>query len=182
MFYPQIMRFFGRLFIIFSMLFLTFGTLYLNGYRYYSNRHVIAGIYRLITKENTYRYGDWVFFCPPDNLSMELALQRDYVATGVCPGGFAPVVQQIVATPGDYISLKGIVRVNGNELPQALVLDKDEHNNALPHLSPLILHQNQFFTLDSVQMTNCFDSRYYGPVTSENILASVHLIWIWKDK
>ncbi len=127
------MRFFGRLFIIFSMLFLTFGTLYLNGYRYYSNRHVIAGIYRLITKENTYRYGDWVFFCPPDNLSMELALQRDYVAHWCLPGWFC---SRSSANSGNtrrlYLAKGHSFELTVNELPQALVLDKDEHNNALP--------------------------------------------------
>ncbi|MDG2642523.1 conjugative transfer signal peptidase TraF [Vibrio parahaemolyticus] len=172
------LRFFIRLFVSSSVLILGASSLYLSGYRYYNDPSIPTGIYQISVKNTPYVRGDWVLFCPPNNLSMKLAVERGYTAEGVCPGDFTPEIKQIIATPGDYISLEGIVRVNGHELQQALVLDEDEHHHALPHLTPFVLQQGDFFMISNHLPAGSFDSRYYGPVSSKNILAWVSPVWV----
>ncbi|WP_031410780.1 conjugative transfer signal peptidase TraF [Vibrio parahaemolyticus] len=173
------LRFIIRLFVGSSVLILGASSLYLSGYRYYNAPSIPTGIYQISVKNTPYVHEDWVLFCPPNNLSMKLAVERGYTAEGICPGNFTPVIKQIIATPGDYISLEGIVRVNGHELQQALVLDEDEHHHALPHRAPFVLQQGEFFMMSNHLPASSFDSRYYGPVPSKNILAWVSPVWVW---
>ena len=42
---------------------------------------------------------------PPDSGAAQLAVERGYLPTGQCPGGFAPLLKQIVAIPGDTVTL-----------------------------------------------------------------------------
>lgn len=166
--------------ITISTLFITAGGLYLIGYRYNHDKHASIRVYRILERKDSYYRGDWVLYCPPNNSSMKLAIKRGYVSTGICPGGFSPAIQQIVAIDGDYVSLEGLVRVNGYKISQALVLNEDEHHETLPHFSSFILQQGEYFMIRDLP-TNSFDSRYCGPVSFENILALVDIVWKKND-
>ncbi|WP_273693097.1 S26 family signal peptidase [Vibrio parahaemolyticus] len=47
-----------------------------------------------------------------------MALERNYIKMGLCPGGFTPVIKKIMAMEGDRVSFEDqVVHINGLEVP-----------------------------------------------------------------
>ena len=75
----------------------------LAGYRINLTPSMPLGIWKVTT---AIQRGSYVAACmPQDTEAAKLAMQRNYLPAGRCPGGFAPLLKQIEALPGDTVTL-----------------------------------------------------------------------------
>lgn len=115
------------------------------------------------------RNGDLVVFCP--DMTHE---QFPFIAKGHCPTGIAPLLKHVAGLPGDTVTETDEgVAVNG----KAMALSKSKAYSMAYHL-PLprwrgthTLQQNEIWVYGAGDPADSFDSRYFGPVQAESILA-----------
>ncbi len=128
-------------------------------------------------KESTaIKRGSYVAACMPvDTEAARLALQREYVPAGWCSGGFAPLLKQIVALPGDTVTLTNeAVLINEACLPNSRTLSSDSSGRPLPSFprGTYRVPQGEYW-LFAVDLQQSFDSRYFGPVPESSIVSSL---------
>ncbi len=154
--------------------------LYTKGYRYNASYSYPTGLYRITETHSDYQRGELVLFCPPDNEAIQMALERDYIKMGLCPGGSTPVIKKIMAMEGDRISFENhIVHINGGEVPLATVLSEDSQGRPMPQLAPFTLQENELFMMSDHRPLDSFDSRYYGSVPRYQLLGHIEPVWVW---
>ncbi|RAX56453.1 hypothetical protein CCZ01_09455 [Helicobacter monodelphidis] len=137
------------------------------------------GIYKL-QKENSYNKGDIIVFCPDEREPFRIARERLYFGDyGRCKESI-PLIKRIIATQGDTITLKqeGVI-LNQHLLPHTQTKEKDSQGRELKQASfnNFKLGQNDFFVLND--HSNSFDSRYFGVIHKEMIVAKAKLIIGW---
>lgn len=86
-----------------------------------------------------------------------------------------PILKQVAAGPGDVVCTRGnVLSINGRR--RAPVLAQDPRGRPLPHWDGCrALGPGEFFVF-SDRIPNSFDSRYYGPVASAQILGVFALL------
>lgn len=91
-------------------------------------------------------------------------------------------VKRIVALPGDKVSMhKGDVWVNGvNSKTYIPITEKALVHGRVPKAAnSLLLEQNEFFVMGD-NRDNSVDSRYFGPIKSEDVVGKALLVyWSW---
>jgi len=116
------------------------------------------------------RYG-FVNACLPAALA-KYGRARGYLEDGVCPGHTAAVMKMVIAVPGDRVSVgKGGISVNGRLLADSLPSVKDHWGRPLRLDVPIgdsIVAQNEYWLLGL--NLRSWDSRYYGPISSNGFL------------
>ena len=134
------------------------------------------GLYRLqpVTADSRIVRGERAEFCPPETVTPQAF---PFYMKGDCPGGGMPMFKQIVGLPGDRIAVTPqAVAVNGKALA---------HSGQLPgspsfpgvHLpyqhGSVTLGPDQFWVYGSgarpALAAQSFDSRYWGPITRQDI-------------
>lgn len=101
-------------------------------------------------------------------------------------GGGRPYAQenllkQVAAVAGDRVSVGPTgVRVNGQLLANSVPLRADREGASLScaALDNHVLGPNELFTM-STYNPRSFDSRYFGPVRQEHVIAVVTPVWTW---
>lgn len=80
------------------------------------------------------------------------------------------LLKKIVAIGNDYVCSNGtFVKVQNMFY---LVEKKDSQNREIPHINICrVLGKNEIYLINDVK--NSFDSRYYGPIDSKNVIAKV---------
>lgn len=143
------------------------------------------GIYRL-THEPLIR-GALVRFCLPTT-EAQLGYERGYISKTPwysflrqCPSGFEPLLKPIVAVAGDMVTLTPYgVWVNGQHVSMSFSQDQDSHGRPLPHWQHgnTTLVRGEFWALSTL-VPNSWDSRYFGPIHTEQVLgtATPWLVW-----
>lgn len=123
------------------------------------------GFYQQVITTHINR-GDLVSICLPDQLA-KLALQSGYLRVGNCPSGVVPMLKQVIAVPGDTISLNNY-SVTVNQIRYVAPFNVIDHNNR-----PI----QKFITNGTYQLSHSYwvygthdhikswDSRYYGAVS-----------------
>lgn len=118
--------------------------------------------------------GDLVSICLTDQLA-KVALQSGYLKVGNCPSGVVPMLKQVIAIPGDTISLNNY-SVTVNQTRYVAPFNVVDHNN-----KPI----QKFITNGTYQLSDSYwvygandplkswDSRYYGAV-SKAIITGVY--------
>jgi conjugative transfer signal peptidase TraF len=119
------------------------------------------------------RRGELAVIKPPP--AVELML----VASGILPPS-VPLVKQITAVGGDEVCRSkepvGNIAINGKVIAE--VLDTDREGRPLPSWDGCIqLVDGEFFLLQPHPYS--FDSRYFGPVLSCDILGVARPLWTW---
>jgi conjugative transfer signal peptidase TraF len=127
---------------------------------------VPVGLY--VRASGTIRRGDIALVRTPDAAVM-LAAERGYLPVGV------PLVKHVAAVADDDVCvLKLAVSVNGN--PVANQLKADHAGRTLPRWNGCRrLNQGEYFLL--ADTPDSFDSRYFGPVPSVNIIGRLVPLW-----
>jgi conjugative transfer signal peptidase TraF len=110
---------------------------------------------------------------PPPMLAASMA------ARGILPAG-VPLVKQVTALGGDEVCRSrepiGTLAVNGKVVAE--VQDNDREGRPLPAWEGCIrLVEGQFVLLQP--HPHSFDSRYFGPVSSCDILGVARPVWTW---
>lgn len=100
-------------------------------------------------------------------------------ARGMLPAG-VPLVKQVAAIGGDEVCRSkepiGTLAVNGKVVAE--VQDQDREGRPLPAWEGCIrLFEGQYFLLQPHPLS--FDSRYFGPVSSCDILGVARPVWTW---
>lgn len=152
---------------------------YLYGYRFNTGISYPSGLYQLTRSTAAYHKGELVLFCPPDNTTLQLALQRDYIKPGTCQGGFTPVIKKVAAMAGDTVTFDSVVRINAQQVPSAVVMATDSRGRTLPHPLPVTLSDGQYLMMSDHRPVISFDSRYYGPVPAAKMIGHIHPVQTW---
>lgn len=117
--------------------------------------------------------GMLVLACLPDEVA-KLAYERNYIASGKCKGGYAPVGKYIQAIPGDEVRFtsEGIF-VNGSLLENSKPYAMDGEGRSMPvMLQDMVLPKDELVLLNNY--AGSFDSRYYGPIPSRYVVGTLN--------
>jgi len=127
---------------------------------------VPVGLY--VRASGTIKRGDFALVRTPDAAAM-LAAERGYLPVGV------PLVKHIAAVAGDDVCVLNLaVSVNGKTV--AHQLSADRAGRSLPRWNGCRrLNQGEYLLL--ADAPDSFDSRYFGPVPSANIIGRLVPLW-----
>jgi conjugative transfer signal peptidase TraF len=134
------------------------------------------GIYRVIHK--SLARGELVEACLPSTIST-YGMARGYLNSGNCPNGAEPVIKVVGAMAGDRVDLSlENIRVNGTTLPQSATRLRDSRGREVRTLRPggYETEVDQVW-LFGVHDPRSWDSRYFGPIPSQDIIGAVEPIF-----
>lgn len=103
-----------------------------------------------------------------------------YVHPGSCDNGLMPLLKTVAAVPGDVVTIApNIVSVNGIGLPGSAALDVDGAGRPLTAYPAGVyeVRPGSVFLLSTYSSAS-FDSRYFGPVSSNTIVAVGRPLWV----
>lgn len=126
------------------------------------------GLWRIVPLEGPVEVGDLVFICPPDSPAMQTAWSRGYLRSGLCEGGFAPLIKTVIAGPGQYVAVAQGVRVDGRPVNSSLVRALDGKGRPLSPYAGGTVPPGMVFLHSNFSAS--FDSRYSGPLPAAGIL------------
>jgi len=130
------------------------------------------GIWRVVALDRAATVGDIVFICPPANAAMRRARQRGYLRSGLCPGGFAPLIKAVIATEGQRVEIGSAVRVDGVILTNSAVSKRDGKGRPLAAFRGGIVPAGSVFLYSG--FVGSYDSRYFGPLPVSGVLGLAH--------
>ena len=141
----------------------------LAGYRVNLTPSEPLGIWHIQPLRRPAAVGDIVIICPPLSATMQIARQRGYLRSGLCRGGYAPLIKTIVATAGQHIHIDGSVTIDGVVLPHSALSPEDGQGRPIMvAISDSKVGRGEVFLHSS--FPGSFDSRYFGPVPASGIL------------
>jgi len=117
--------------------------------------------------------GALVLICLPEKIA-RAGRQRRYLPLGDCPEGVSPIVKQIVAIAGDEIELQEeFLAVKGIVVARTGLRSTDSLGRPLDHaqLGRRLVADGEVWVLGS-ERSRSWDSRYFGAVPVESIVAS----------
>ena len=142
----------------------------LTGLRYNSTPSVPLGLYREVDRPAG--RGVLVFFCL-DERGARFARGRGYVSPGRdCPGGTVPLLKPVAAIPGDRVVVapRGVT-VNGRPVLNSAPRPRDSAGRPLAAATGGVVPRGSVWIL-SDHTPASYDSRYFGAVPVDQILAS----------
>lgn len=119
-------------------------------------------------------------FCPEGDYAKQSA-ERGYRTPGfTCPDGAVPLLKPIVAKPGDHVEVSSDgIAVNGNLLPQTRAVPVDWAGRGLsPYPEGTYSVQPGTVWVASTYHRGSFDSRYMGPIRTDQIRAHLRPLWL----
>jgi conjugative transfer signal peptidase TraF len=148
------------------------------GFRVNTSPSMPLGLwYEHASARHVYVAGDIVEVCPP------MALwQRYYLRPGQCPSSARePILKIIAASPGDVVDVSpnGMV-VNGVKLANTSPLSRDGVGRPLAPYPPgtyTVLPGTVWLV---APRWDSYDSRYFGPVSIEDIQGLAEPVWLQK--
>lgn len=151
------------------------------GLRWNESTSYPKGLYQL-TSSNNYQRGALILFCPPDNPTLQMALERQYLRFGLCKGGFEPVIKRIVGIGGERVTFTDVISINQQQLPNTHRLQHDGFNRPLPQLDNFTLPDKTFFVISDHKPASSFDSRYYGAIPRGNVIGRIKPLFLLDGK
>ncbi len=127
------------------------------------------GLYKVSDPQNLKR-GDDVIVCLPLSIG-ELGLNHGYLDPGKCTGGYSPVIKELIAIPGDAVTLTPTqIIVNGQAYVAPLQSTDHEGNPlaAIPRGEDQ--HTASFWLYGAGNPADSWDSRYWGGVSQNDII------------
>jgi conjugative transfer signal peptidase TraF len=140
------------------------------GYRVNMTASMPLGLWRVTPAPPQITRGMIVVYCLEDRPTAEMALQRGYISPGRCPSGTEPLFKPVVAIPGDVVTVTPSgISVNGSLLTSSSPLTADPAGRPLAGaLGEFQVSPGEVWVLSHYSMLS-FDSRYSGPVRTDNI-------------
>jgi conjugative transfer signal peptidase TraF len=128
------------------------------------------GLWRADAADQTIRRGDVVLVCLPQEVS-KLARERGYIGSGDCDGT-AVLLKRVGAVSGDEVEVSPDgLSINGALIPNTSPVSSDPSGRAMPelHLGRQQVRPGTIWIVGRDRLS--FDSRYFGPVPVDNVLA-----------
>lgn len=152
---------------------------YALGFRLNTTHSIPIGVYRVSGKEAI--KGDYVIFCPPVRGDFTDALERGYIVSGFCEGGYGNMMKELAGVAGDSVEIsRNGVSVNGVLLPHSKPLEKDGLGRILtPHYIFKRHLRNGEVLLMTNRLDNSFDARYFGILNINQLDAVIVPVWVW---
>jgi conjugative transfer signal peptidase TraF len=135
------------------------------------------GVWRIVTLRRHPAVGDLVFICPPDIEAMRAAQSRGYLRSGLCPGGFAPLIKTVIATAGQSVEIGSHLRVNGVLVASSAIAKADGKGRPLSPFAGGTVPADTVFLHSS--FVGSYDSRYFGPLPVSGILGLAQEVLIY---
>ncbi|MFO3020318.1 conjugative transfer signal peptidase TraF [Legionella pneumophila serogroup 1] len=148
------------------------------GFRVNTTDSIPFGLYRITNIKNI--KNSYVIFCPDDRPAFKKGLDRGYIESGLCPGGYGYLMKKVVATNGDQISITSDgVFVNRQLIPFSKPILIDGRKRPLPQWRTIDyqIKEDELITMTS-QSEWSFDSRYYGPIRIGQVKGVIKPIWV----
>lgn len=173
------MKFFKYFSIILISIVVIGGICLVAGIRINTSKSIPLGIYR--SSERPVEKGDFVLFCPPPDPVFDMAKERGYITSGLCPGGYGYMMKDVVGVSNDIVAVNhdGVL-VNGILLPESKPLQADPAGRPLPHF------EAEFYTLGKSEVllmsdvcSLSFDGRYFGPINRLQIKTVILPVFTW---
>lgn len=135
------------------------------------------GLWRILQLDRPIQVGDLVFVCPPMSDVMLEARTRGYLRHGLCAGGLAPLIKTVAATSGQRIEVDDLVSIDGRSLPRSRLMQRDgQGRRMLPYGGGIIPPGAIYLHSD---FPGSFDSRYFGPLSTENVVGLAEEVWTY---
>ena len=149
------------------------------GLRFNLTSSLPIGVYRVTNDAPTLARGAIVLYCLPPSIA-RFAHDRGYVPKGgVCAEGLVPIGKIAAALPGDTVGVAADgITVNGRPQLHSRSLQADMMGRQLPRLvgGSYVVRRGYIWLLAPADRS--FDSRYWGPLRVENVLARVYPLWV----
>ncbi|AJD52977.1 signal peptidase I/conjugative transfer signal peptidase TraF,TIGR02771 [Thalassospira xiamenensis M-5 = DSM 17429] len=127
-----------------------------------------VGLYRMVS--GAPQKGDFVLVRPPKPVSA-LASSRHYIPANV------PLVKRIAAIAGDHVCVaRRVILINGHAV--ARQLERDSFGRKMRLWQGCRLLQDGEYFLLMAEVPASFDSRYFGPVRSKNLIGRLVPLWV----
>ena len=165
-------------FMMLSLIIATIG-LYFMGARINTSNSIAEGLYW--TSSKPVAKGEYVIFCPPKRKIFDEAMQRGYIGSSFCPGGYGYMMKLVDAKKGDVISETAAgVFINGKLLPLSKPFAHDGLNRPLPilHIINHTLGKSELLLMTDRSPIS-FDSRYFGTINQSQIKSVIRPIFTW---
>lgn len=133
------------------------------------------GLWRIVPLDRPLKIGDVIFICPTNDPVMREALARGYFRSGLCQGGFSPLIKAVAALPGQNIDIGRTVEVDGVLLAHSTLKMTDAKGRALSAWKGGVVPRRTVFLHSD--FPGSFDSRYFGPLPQGNILGLARQVW-----
>jgi len=140
------------------------------------------GIYRIGPHPLTLRSGDVVATCIPLAIA-QAGRRRRYLGSGRCPGGVEPLLKIVAATAGDTVMVDSRgVTINNRALPDSKYLTSDRAGRPLDHWTNdrYLMHSGETWLYSPFRYS--WDSRYWGPVPTSDILGTAAPLFIFETR
>lgn len=159
---------------------------YSYGYRLNTSQSYPPGLYVIDAVKSNYQVNDRVLLCPPVHNSIKDAIRRGYLAPGYCDSGSVPMIKSIAAVSGDAVTLNDEVVIRDKALPGSTIQYHDSQGLALtPYRhhgkSRFWMPPGNVFVHSFYAPSDSFDSRYFGPVPTANILGTIKPVILLPD-
>ena len=145
--------------------------------RFNFTRSLPVGIYRVVER-GTVQRGSIVLACLPAHVS-HVALEREYVWRGACPGGVSPIGKRVLAASGDIVTLnEGGFFVNGRQEPNTEPINVDSRGRPMLHyrFGQYVVRETELW-LYSPHHARSYDSRYFGPIPTASVRSRIVPVW-----
>ena len=147
------------------------------GLRINTTESMPRGLWREVAVDGVLHHGDVVAACLPD-----VGQIRHYVGEGSCPNGLEPVLKTIGAIAGDDVETTADgVRVNGVLMANTAPMKQDSQGRTLER-APFVHYRvgdGEVWLLSSYSARS-FDSRYFGSVAMDCVIARGVPVLVWK--
>ncbi|WP_026160826.1 conjugative transfer signal peptidase TraF [Sinorhizobium medicae] len=126
------------------------------------------GLWRVAPLEHPIQVGEMVFVCPPETDAVSKGFERGYLRSGLCSGGFGPLIKTVAAVGGQRIEIADNVTIDGRPIANSSLVSQDGQGRPLrPYAGGTI--PAGFLFLHS-PFPGSWDSRYFGPVPGSGVL------------
>lgn len=126
------------------------------------------GLWRIAALDRPVQAGDMVFVCPPQTDAISDGVRRGYLRSGLCPGGFGPLIKTVAAVAGARVEVAGGVTIDGRQIAGSNLVSRDGRGRPLhPYEGGTV--PAGFLFLHS-PFLGSWDSRYFGPVPASGVL------------
>lgn len=126
------------------------------------------GLWRVAPLDRPVQVGDMVFVCPPETNAISDGFERGYLRSGLCPGGFGPLIKTVAAVGGQRIDVAVGVTIDGRQIAKSDLVSEDGRGRPLgPYTGGTV---PAGFLFVHSPFPGSWDSRYFGPVPASGVL------------